>query len=188
MSKMLSGAVGSVSRLGSECHGKTPHANVQDCIKLRDTRPPSAENCTFLTWAIPGDFGGVSARSLPPPVNSARLRAKQSLGAKFHWTVSARFTAPVVFADVPVTVSMYFPLGVPEIAALDGVALPLPPPQAAMHIANANATARKIGAVHTRFGSHFMKAKQQITNAMAVNPMTIKGSGHSHSGCDSGAR
>jgi hypothetical protein len=49
---------------------------------LRDTRPSAAKNRAFLTFAIPGNFALLSTRRLPLPVNSARLRAKQALGAK----------------------------------------------------------------------------------------------------------
>jgi hypothetical protein len=82
MSKMLSGAEDRVSRTESERDGKMPVANAKICRKLRDTRPSAARNCTFLTLAIPGNFTRLSARSLRLPINSARLRAKQTLGAK----------------------------------------------------------------------------------------------------------
>src|SRR5579862_7625151 len=92
---MLSGAVGSGSRSESDCGGKMPLANAKNCTELRDTRPSTTKNRTFLTLAIPGNLARFSAPRVPLPVNSERLSAKELLGAKNR---NSRFSQPVFFS------------------------------------------------------------------------------------------
>jgi hypothetical protein len=93
---MLSGVVGSGSRIDSECGGKMPFANATNCTKLQNTRPSTNRNRTFLTLAIPGNIARLWARRVPLPINSERLHAQEALGDKktqftlFSTSVSSR--------------------------------------------------------------------------------------------------
>src|SRR5579871_5495545 len=95
MSKMLSGVVGSESRIKSECGGKMPLANEQNCTDLRDIRPSTTKNRMFLTLAIPGNLARLSARRVPLPINSERLHAPGALcEKKRHSRFSERVCHP----------------------------------------------------------------------------------------------
>ena len=79
---MLSGEVGSRRRRESGCGGKMPLANAKICTELRDTRPSTTKNRTFLTLAIPGDIARLFACRVRLPINSERLHAQIELRAK----------------------------------------------------------------------------------------------------------
>jgi hypothetical protein len=68
MSKVLSGTEVGAREAEGERDGKTLLAN--------------AENCAFLTLAIPVNFAQLSPRSTPFPINLVPLPAKESPGAR----------------------------------------------------------------------------------------------------------